>query len=449
MSHDKLTPDGERLVESASRSEITNYFSGEFAKNGGCAWLSTSNRYIGDASDKFKKDFKADPKTVDCSNLISYISASAPTHLIDGWSLYSRANEALLRGDSGSAIHLAYYAELRAAMSILASEGIGVFSNKHPIITSGKTYEVVSNLIEWDKDNNNYKAKPANAGTHRIVWPLLSHWSKTKKASDLIDSIINPENIELSNWLTATKSFTTGRPISEYLFSRWGIDLANLHEDHQNRNVVSYQPSDLRVFADPAIKDVLDFVCETWSFLQPSQGGRFLDLEKTLLKHAINISSRSVVDSTLLARDLNLSKVTAEYYCNFLKDKNNPAILRLSVNSPVRSSPSYPMEILARSFLLLFIATRSIKEHLSLAGATEFDFFWKRMLSTRLCCGDAETTEDLLLLWEDVRETVEGTQEWTKNINSIETFGSWRKNNLAESNQLPGFELAAIWGLAA
>ncbi|MFW8744902.1 hypothetical protein [Mesorhizobium japonicum] len=449
MSFDKLLEADQRHIDSASRSEITKYFSDEFTRNGGSEWLSTNNRYIVDAAEKFRIDFDANPKTVDCRSLISYISASAPTHLIDGWSFYSRAVEALLRGDSGAAIHLAYYTELRAAMSILASEGIGVFKNKHPIITSDKSYEVVNKVIGWDKDSGAYKRNPDTAGTHRIVWPLLAYWSKTHKAADLINSIIKPEGIELSNWLNATKSHTSGLAISEYLFSKWGIDLANLHEDHQNRNIVSYQPSELRITKDPPIDDVLNFVCETWSFLQPSPGGRFLDLEKALLKHAITVSSRSVIDKILIKRELNLSNDITDSYCKFFDDKKIPLILKLSISGSDKSSPSYPMEILARSFLLLFIATSSVKSHFSAAGATEFEFFWKRFLSTRLCYGKAETTEEALILWEDISEIVDTTQAWSKENKLATTLGNWRKDNLLGANQLPGFELAAIWGLAA
>ena len=40
-----------------------------------------------------------------------------------------------MAGDPDAARHLGYYAELRATMSILAGDGIGVFQNKHIIVT--------------------------------------------------------------------------------------------------------------------------------------------------------------------------------------------------------------------------------------------------------------------------------------------------------------------------
>ena len=61
----------------------------------------------------------------------TYISASSISHLIDSWGYLSGAISSLLNGNKPIAIHLAYYSELRAVMSFLASEGIGVFNNQH------------------------------------------------------------------------------------------------------------------------------------------------------------------------------------------------------------------------------------------------------------------------------------------------------------------------------
>ena len=60
---------------------------------------------------------------VDGPKIGEYIASSAPLHLADGWNYLSRAFDAACRGDRGAAYHLSYYAELRAAMSLLATEG--------------------------------------------------------------------------------------------------------------------------------------------------------------------------------------------------------------------------------------------------------------------------------------------------------------------------------------
>ena len=67
-------------------------------------------------------------------NLAQYIAASVALHANDGWSYLGRSVSCLLAGDTHRALHLAYYAELRASMSLLAGAGIGIFDKKHFIV---------------------------------------------------------------------------------------------------------------------------------------------------------------------------------------------------------------------------------------------------------------------------------------------------------------------------
>ncbi|MFJ1288414.1 hypothetical protein, partial [Acinetobacter baumannii] len=80
----------------------------------------------------------------------------------DAWDYFSCAISAVLEGNIYNAIHFAYYAELRATMSFLASEGIGVFN--------GINYYVDS--------TGKCKRFTGNIATHKFVWPALNEWSK-------------------------------------------------------------------------------------------------------------------------------------------------------------------------------------------------------------------------------------------------------------------------------
>ena len=73
---------------------------------------------------------------INSDRLSEYIGISAPVHSMDGWSFLGRSIHCLSRGDPYIAVHLAYYAELRAALAILAAQGIGVFSYPHCVIDS-------------------------------------------------------------------------------------------------------------------------------------------------------------------------------------------------------------------------------------------------------------------------------------------------------------------------
>lgn len=448
MSLDKLSAASEAIVKAASRQAITDHFS-ELVTSGsvGC-WVDGNNRYRENASQVFDDDCDQSTATVYSRELASYVAASSPTHLIDGWSFYSRAVEALLRGDNAIAIHLGYYAELRAAMSILASEGIGVFNFKHPVILSAHKFGLIPEIESWNKNQSKYVPKKL-FGTHKIVWPLLKYWSSTQTAAQLINKIVCPEGAELSEWLKALGLQSPSAAIAENCFSQWGVDLVNLNEDHKIRNAASYRPSHLRTLADPSVVSVLDFVCESWKAFQPDSNGRFPVIEGQLLKHSLRISGSTLVDPTKLEDELRLPTQKAAIYAESLSSSDASLLISLSTTEPDMTSPRYPLEVLARASLLLFIATGSVREHLFEAGFTDLSFFSDRLVCTRFCCDIRNIPDDYTELWGDIDVSVEATDTWAKNYGKTGSLSEWRMSSPVEANQLPCFELAAIWGLAA
>ncbi len=95
-------------------------------------WLSKSNKYSSDTINRITADINAG--NLHKRQMAQYVAASVILHCNDGWSYLGRSLSALLRGDPHRARHLAYYAELRGAMSLLASNGIGVFNKQHFVI---------------------------------------------------------------------------------------------------------------------------------------------------------------------------------------------------------------------------------------------------------------------------------------------------------------------------
>lgn len=452
MPTDKLPSDSEAIVDGASRQAITDHFS-ELVTSGlkGC-WLENGNRYRENASDVFEKDCDANPAAINSKELSGYIAASAPTHLIDGWSFYARASEALLRGDSSTAIHLGYYAELRAAMSILASDGIGVFNKIHPVIESTNKFSLLPGIDRWDGKKSKFE-KAKKPGTHQVVWPLLEYWSTTQKASNLINNSICIENATLSEWIMALGLKSPSSAIAKDCFKKWGIDLANLDEDHKIRNAVSYRPSHLRSLTDPSAANVLNFVCESWRAFQPDSHGRFAELERQILKHSLRLAGLgNKTDNNIektLEENLQLSSTKSESYAKaLLNDSESLLIAYSSVTPPDMTLPSYPLEVLARASLLLFIATSSVRDHLSQAGFKNLDFFAHRLISNRLCRSNI-LTSDYTDLWGDIEASIDATVDWSKINGATGSLCEWRVANLEEAHQLPAFELAAIWGMAA
>lgn len=78
-------------------------------------WIGTTNRYRLKCTVALFKDTQPG-KGINSRNLAQYIAASAPLHCADGWSVLGRAIDSHSRGDFDASRHLAYYAELRAAL---------------------------------------------------------------------------------------------------------------------------------------------------------------------------------------------------------------------------------------------------------------------------------------------------------------------------------------------
>lgn len=96
-------------------------------------WVGKQNRYVLDTKKRIAAESKAGALKKP-RHLSQYIAASCLLHCTDGWSYLGKPISSLLRGDPHGARHLAYYAELRAAMSLLATTGVGVFDRYHFVI---------------------------------------------------------------------------------------------------------------------------------------------------------------------------------------------------------------------------------------------------------------------------------------------------------------------------
>ena len=121
-------------------------------------WLGKTNRYLKNVVNRLKIDHPLSAHYQ--RNLAQYIAASSILHANDGWCYLGRAVSALMNGDPHRSLHLAYYAELRAAMALLASEGVGIFNKKHYVLNGPNMATRLS----------------SSQGTHRIAWDALEFW---------------------------------------------------------------------------------------------------------------------------------------------------------------------------------------------------------------------------------------------------------------------------------
>lgn len=449
MSIPKLLNPDKAKVRLASRKAVEQYFARCAAAGINDCWLDAANRYRKTATKTYDDDFAS--SSVHHPALIEYISASAPAHLIDGWSYLSRATDAILRGDLNAAIHFAYYAELRAAMSLLACEGIGVFNGKHPIIDKNGTSTTAISKISgpWNKAKKRYDS-PRPAGTHKIVWPLLHHWGLLKRSADLIEQLIAPDGYLLRQWLEALSIPTSTQAISKQWLTSWGIDLTRLDDDHDSRNMASYRPSELRLAPAPTALDAIEFVSDLWKLFEPTIGGRFPQLEKELLKRIIRISGKPT-HAKLLHDNLGMSPAAAASWHSFLTNLTEPRPLALSDKNSDVDQTDCSFQVTSRAALLLFLATGSTRKHLANAGYSpdQLEFFWRRLCEVRFDGPAASLPDDPLDLWGDIDANISSAETWSNAASPDASLGEWRKAQPAVMNQIVSLELAAVWGLVS
>ncbi len=136
------------------------------------------------------------------NQLEEYIASSIIVHSSDGWNNLSRSVESILNGDISSAIHFAYYAELRAVMSLLAFEGIGVFDKQHVWYDEMKNFRLFKGFT-----------------THSLADAVIRAWTKQLKKKDVLFDLVKVKNINLKDWIKENGLSTNSKyaKCNEYL----------------------------------------------------------------------------------------------------------------------------------------------------------------------------------------------------------------------------------------
>jgi hypothetical protein len=445
----QLTTGGKKQVRKASRKKVEDYFTSVPATLKDIALLAAANRYRVECVSLYGSDSKATPRTVNHADIIDYVSASAPAHVIDAWSFLGRAIDGALRGDVYSAVHFGYYAELRAAMALLAAEGIGVFSNRHPVLDDSGITSNFHAVKKWNAGNSRWDPNP-NSGTHEIVWPLLHHWSTLKRSVEVLDRVIQPENISLSKWLAATGKTVPTRAIGERWLKSWGIDLAIMDDDHSSRNLASYRPSEFRIPTDHDIKSVAEFVESLWKLFEPGSNSKFPTLERYLLRRALRAAGGAAPTSLQLVTAFGFDQMLADSWVTFLSLADDPSPFTLAEKASTIDQKDCHLQIISRAALLLSLATGASRRLFAQAGydADTLAYWWKRHGIARGMWGPNSVPDDPLDTWQDILEVLNNSTDWrTANAANSPSLDEFRATQSKAICSLGGLELAAIWGL--
>jgi hypothetical protein len=418
-------------------------------------WLASTNAYLERAPKRLDKQLPRRRETArilprgshDATHLAEYIAASTILHCADGWAYLGRAMAAQLRGDIGAACHLAYYAELRAAVSLLAGEGIGVFNQVHAVL--GESGDVT--LFRQE-------------GTHVFAWNALSRWTLLPRSQSIFGEIIEPADAPLADWLGPLASGSVwGAHGREYLHT-WGLDVKRFALDREARNDSSYQPRTIFGATAPTSIRAAQFGRDFWELFEPEGISRFGLLDRYLLRRMLRHifkarENKRAVDhpkdfATFVEPALERVQTSVPHdqlISFFLSKAPEPPLFAEAEQDSSIDDPEDHLQVISRAALLLRVASGAARRLLAQATLSFANYEWwvRQMGANRaLALETAESLERPEELWGDVEAAIEALDQMIP-AGETDTYVEMGDGGSLEVAMLGGCERIALWGLAA
>ena len=419
-------------------------------------WLTGSHRYRNRGKRRGENRLRADLSNRKVhSDLSEYIGISAPVHSMDGWSLLGRAIACLLRGDPYNAVHLAYYAELRAALAILASQGIGVFSAPHCVIDSNGSGKLVEALDEEGQ----------HIGNHQWTWLVFQWWAQEPRAVDLLRKVILPGRETLGTWVDAMRraGFVLSEIGADWL-RLWGIDIGRYLADRDARNATSYWPSTINPWEPRTTVEDYQAVSNLWLPLEPSSEARFAELDRHLLRIVLvkgyfGASGKRMtseagrtgleVEVEYLLDNMGMQASAGLSWREFLTNSEvkEPTVIQMANGKSKFGEKNHVVEVMSRATMLLRLATGASANLLFEAGIEREDLdFWIQAVGTgRGIWHPDDSPDELIDLWADVDSVLQQI-ELQVNNRSPSPREMWQDESKGLAI-LGECERVALWGL--
>ena len=410
-------------------------------------WIGRSNYYASDIVSRLRE---ATPTSIQHKrNLAQYIAASVALHANDGWSYLGRAVSCVLTGDTHRSLHLAYYAELRAAMSLLAGSGIGIFERKHFIVTG----------------TDSTSRLRTNKGTHQIAWLALEEWARLAVSGSLFAELVRPEGHSLNQWFQTIGGANAFAPQALDWFMQWGMDLRIANRDRDARNESSYRPDGIPISWNANAGDCLNFVREMWELLEPSTLSRFEKIDRHILRLSIEryylaLTGREPASNTpafeefagSLLSGIDMIASAKNRMKKFLCRKvvpTDPLVFRYSTIEP-NNNWSDALSVISRALLLLRLASGSAYGLLEKVDVDSNDlaFWWESIGENRGIWLPGNSPNELLDLWTDVEVSLSVvTQTENSHPNLSSSFRSIASHLAPQLSVLASHERVGIWSL--
>jgi len=413
-------------------------------------WLGLLNRYRKDTISNLSDDLNPSitSNSIKPNQLAEYISVSTVTHCFDSWNYFSRSIESVLSGDTLTAIHLAYYSELRAVMSLMATQGIGIYDNKHI----------------WFDRSGSYHRITGTHNTNAIADAIIKEWANTPASKDLIFNIINVNSISLDRWVNAT-GYSHLNSILQFLLKdwleKWSMDL-NLREDKNIRNEISYRPKIHEESVD--FKVLIEKIVLIWEACEPSNSGSFRILDLHLLRVVLdeiygqyrrNIMQQNPmsINEFVINTKNNLGLNREDALQRFLSDINprNDHFVLVNAKKNVKRDNSYCysydcIPIICRALLLLRLATGATEKFLDKSITRELTRFWWQNIGLNLgLWSDGNEPDDFKDLYQDIADAVEDLD--FSNPSHWDSLKTTTDVYAPELMKLKQFQRVGLWGI--
>lgn len=437
----------QQIVDRASADGVLRHATSLTSHWANREWLPSRNKYLLDPAGRIDKDERA-LRPVIHAQIGQYVAGSSIVHCFDGWSYLGRALDANLAGDPDTARHLGYYAELRAAMSLLATGGVGVFKNKHVIVSRDGRCEILR-----------------AGGTHDFTWQALQYWAGRPSGTGAVLNAIQPGGLPLSEWLS---QFSAGvNFLATKWLLQWGLDLSRLSEDRNARNIASYRPTAFTSPGPRSISDTLDSVCDFWEMCDPGAAGGFPILDRYLLRRSIEIAFRSAHAHKRTRRQATkmyerqvqsmMNSVTPtdltserwERFLNYTDLDTTPRIISDASRSDSPSSLNHSQQVISRAALLLRVATGAVSSLIEqvVTVGNELDFWWHTPAVRRRMWPADNPPDRFTDLWADVADARNVTKDWLDDVGNAASHHQLWAEAAPAAATLATSERVALWGL--
>ena len=435
-------------LDQASRDRIIDALAG-FAGTPVDTWLPNahpaSRGQFLNAHGRAFVDYRAFTKRYSGQQISEVLAATSPNHCMDGWTFLSRALAALLAGDTHTTRHLAYYAQLRAALCILGCNGIGIFNTINFAVDSSLAVHRLD-TVRLDK---------RGLGTHAAVWAALELWASRPTFAKVFLESVTFRGVSLSDCIDAVWPSSVPAPLVEATIRAWGVDLMRSDIERESRNISSYS---VHAF-NPTISNLLprlELVRDIWLCLEPDGLGGFPSLDRHLLRKFLELmrsqNPRSMRRRRFWTRNFrNLDSSIRQFAAlDFLAGAHEPNDLVVFIHAN-SGPPGDVHAMICRALLLLRTATSIVHTAFVDAGfvplADNVPPSFEQVGDVRGFWAQGQMPNDLMDLWTDVDVAVSDL------AHSISSNPADQHGFLRSFSGYAGFlsqtERACMWALCA